>query len=65
MFVPFLSTNLDFNRFFPVQHKKTDNYFILNVVENRDFDEAANHEKFICYAIPKDGKTDTVPRFIF
>jgi len=65
MLQPVLSSNLDFNRFFPVQHKKTETFFILNVVENKDFDVAANNEEFICYPIPEDGKDNTIAKFIF
>ena len=65
MLQPIISSSLDFNRFFPVQHKKTESFFMMNVVENKDFDVAANNEKFICYPIQEDGQTKAVAKFIF
>ena len=38
---------------------------MMNVVENKDFDVAANNEKFICYPIPEDGQTNAIAKFIF
>jgi len=51
--------------FFPVHHKKTESFFMMNVVENKGFDVAANNEKIICYPIPEDGQTNAIAKFIF
>jgi len=65
MLVPMLAINIDFNQFFPVQHKKTETFFMLNVVENNDSDVAANNEPFICYPITDEGQTSKLTKFIF
>jgi hypothetical protein len=65
MFQPLLSSNLDFNQYFPVQHKTTYNYFVLNVDENKDFDVADNSDKFLCYLVQENGSTVAAVKFIF
>ena len=65
MFQPVLSSNLDFNQYFPVQHKTTYNLFVLNVEENKDFDVADNSDKFLCYLVQENGPIEPTAKFIF
>ena len=55
-----LFSGLDFTRFFPVQHKATDAYYVIDVTENPDFDEATQKDKFRCYPVKKASKRATV-----
>jgi len=65
MFQPVLFSNLDFNQYFPVQHKTTHNFFVLNVDENKDFDVADNSDKFLCYLVQENSPTEFTAKFIF
>lgn len=65
MKVPELFTNLDFTRFFPVQHKRTEAYFAIDVTENMDFDIATHADRFFCYRITDQNHPATLPKFIF
>lgn len=51
-----LFSKLDFTRFFPVQHKETEDFYAIDVAENPDFDEAAHKDIFLCYPVVKAKK---------
>ncbi|KAA5548800.1 hypothetical protein [Adhaeribacter rhizoryzae] len=51
-----LFLKLDLTRFFPVQHKETEDFYAIDVAENPDFDEAALKDKFLCYPVVKARK---------
>ena len=55
-----LFSGLDFFRFFPVQHKATEAYYVIDVMENPDFDEASQKVKFRCYPVSKTTKRASV-----
>jgi hypothetical protein len=50
-----LFSDLDFARFFPVQHKATEAYYAIEVAKNPDFDKATKKDKFLCHPMPKPG----------
>ncbi len=53
-----LFSELDFTRFFPVQHKETEAFYAIDVAENPDFDKATQKDKFLCYPVPKARKPE-------
>ena len=54
--IEYLFSDLDFTRFFPVQHKATEAYFAIEVAKNPDFDKATDKDKFLCYPVAEAKK---------
>jgi hypothetical protein len=49
---------VDFETYCPVKLKSSDKYFVFDVADNTDFDNARHSEKFTCYPVNPNGEVD-------
>lgn len=60
----FNSNTLDFESYCPVKLKTSDAYFVFNVEEHTDFDNASRNDKYSCYPVRQNGEVDLASVFI-